>query len=64
MAHRRRAGFRTLTKKDIQNELAQIETIFGMPPERFYKEWINGEIHGFEAHRLGCLYELYRVEYE
>ena len=53
-----------LTKEDIQKEIAEGEKRFGMPAVDFYKAWQNGKFHGFQAMKLGCLYELYKDEYE
>ncbi len=56
--------FHILTKEDIEKELTQIEKRFGMSPDEFHDAWKRDEIHGFQAMKLGCLYELYRDEYE
>jgi hypothetical protein len=53
-----------LTKEDIKKEIAEGEKRFGMPADDFYKAWQNGKFHGFQAMKLGCLYELYKDEYE
>ncbi len=55
--------FHIMTKKDIEKELAQTKTLFGMSPEEFYEAWKKGDFHGFEAMKLGCLYEIYMDEY-
>ena len=53
-----------LTKEDIKKEIAEGEKRFGMPVDDFYKAWQDGKFHGFQAMKLGCLYELYKDEYE
>lgn len=53
-----------LTKEDIKKEIAEGERRFGMPADDFYKAWQDGKFHGFQAMKLGCLYELYKDEYE
>lgn len=53
-----------LTKEDIKKEIAEGEKRFGMPADDFYKAWQDGKFHGFQAMKLGCLYELYKDEYE
>jgi len=53
-----------LTKDDIKKEIAEGERRFGMPADDFYKAWQDGKFHGFQAMKLGCLYELYKDEYE
>lgn len=53
-----------LNKKDIERELSQIESKFGMIPEEFHKAWKEGKVHGHEAMKLGCYYEFYKDEYE
>ena len=54
----------TLSKKDIENELTQIERKFGMTSEQFYNAWKEGRVHGHEAVKLGSYYEFYKDEYE
>ena len=53
-----------LTKEDIKKEIAEGEKRFGMPADDFYKAWQDGKFHGFQAMKLGCLYELYKDEYK
>ncbi len=53
-----------LSKKDIEKELSQIKTKFGMTSEQFHKAWKEGRIHGHEAVKLGSYFEFYKVEYE
>jgi hypothetical protein len=56
--------FHILSKNDIEKELSQIKTKFGMTPEEFHKAWKEGKAHGHEAMKLGCYYEFYKDEYE
>jgi len=57
-------GFRIMGKEDIKKELARTKDLYGMTPDEFYISWKEDKVHGFHATTLGCLYELYRDEYE
>jgi len=62
--HNEGMPFHILTKEDIKNEIVEGEKRFGMTADVFYKAWQDGKFHGFQAMKLGCLYELYKDEYE
>jgi len=57
-------GFRIMGKEDIKKELERTKELYGMTPDEFYISWKEDKVHGFHATKLGCLYELYRDEYE
>jgi hypothetical protein len=57
-------GIYTMTREDIEKELAKGEKEFGMPITEFYKSWQDNKVHGFHAMKLVCLYDFYRKEYE
>ncbi len=57
-------GIYTMTKEDIEREIAKGEKEFGMPIKEFYKAWQEDKVHGFHAMKLVCLYDFYRKEYE
>ena len=52
-----------LSKEDIEVELSQIETKFGMTSDEFHTAWKEGKVHGHEAMKLGSYYEFYKDEY-
>lgn len=62
--HNEGMPFHILTKEDIKKEIVEGEKRFGMTADDFYKAWQDGKFHGFQAMKLGCLYELYKDEYE
>jgi len=53
-----------LSKEDIEVELSQIKTKFGMTSDEFHTAWKEGKVHGHEAMKLGSYYEFYKDEYE
>jgi len=57
-------GIYTMTREDIEREIANGEKEFGMPITEFYKSWQDDKVHGFHAMKLACLYDFYRKEYE
>lgn len=57
-------GIYTMTKEDIEIEIAKGEKEFSMPIEEFYQSWQDNKVHGFHAMKLVCLYDFFRKEYE
>ncbi|MFA4956596.1 MAG: hypothetical protein WC556_06435 [Candidatus Methanoperedens sp.] len=57
-------GIYTMTREDVEREIANGEKEFGMPITEFYKSWQDNKLHGFHAMKLVCLYDFYRKEYE